>query len=896
MRPRIPIVLVALAALLLSRQCSAYVDPPWIFGMHDPGGESNAVDKGKRCWVLCTEEIGHDPNNQSGGDYRGLTAAGHGVIVRLNNGYSPNGTIPNSAYYSQFATRCANFVRASLGNPHIWIIGNEMNLSLEWPPGEQITPTLYASCFLQCRNAIRNVTGHENDQVICGALSPSGAASANWFNQMMAAVGSNVDGFAIHAYTSGSDPNLIFSEAKSGGYYTQFRSYRDLLNLVPTGLRSLPAYITETDQGYAWLDANNGWVRNCYTEINNWNRTAGNQRIRAVCLYRWPNYDQWYIDGKQGVINDWRDAMQNDYRWEYDLGGTLTGYVRTGAGQGIAGARVVLSPGGQSADTQPDGGYRISGITGGLYSVTASKQGYYPQTYSGVVVTGGLTQTRDFAMQAAPDPISILNVTPSVSSVRRGETGILVTMTVRNAGVEDVRLTESRLTFAQGTQDVSSHYFVTPDAANPDTIYRDSTVTLNFVVRVGLLAPAGPTKIDGYVAGWPNACPNGSYEQGTSTPERWSLTNALGGGSGNWALDSAQKTHGTRSLNLSVNNCSSGYIQAHTGLSSSLLLPIQQNTLYTLSCQYRSVLTGGTASPSIGYQEYGANYLAIGSPKLTTLSHTSSFSPATVSFIPSANAAYVRALVRVDVTAAGTTASAWYDDVQLRDGRVVFDSAASSPGSWTAQGSVATPISEAKALPDGTAVAVSGIVVGRFPVSGPKTSFYVEAPDRSCGIQVVSTSAVDLGDAVLVSGTMNTSNGERILNAAAVSVYEVSQALPDPVFVTNRALGGGSFGLQGAVLDNASSSSYATGLNNVGLLVTACGRVKCRDTYGNYFYIDDGSGLSDGSPCAGVRVASANLTMPAMHSYSVVTGLSGTTLLGGKAVRLLRPRSQTDIR
>jgi hypothetical protein len=50
--------------------------------------------------------------------------------VRLNNGYTPNGTIPHSGQYTDFAQRCANFVRSSAG-ARIWIIGNETNMIVE---------------------------------------------------------------------------------------------------------------------------------------------------------------------------------------------------------------------------------------------------------------------------------------------------------------------------------------------------------------------------------------------------------------------------------------------------------------------------------------------------------------------------------------------------------------------------------------------------------------------------------------------------------------------------------------------------------------------------------------------------------------------------------------------
>ena len=130
--------------------------PPHIFGLHDPGGEHLMLEAGRPGWVLVTEAIGANPNDQSGGDYRYLSDRGLGVIVRLNNAYHPGGTIPYSSHYRDFARRCGNFVENSRGC-HIWIIGNEPNLPWERPGGEGgevITPELYARCFLLCRNEI----------------------------------------------------------------------------------------------------------------------------------------------------------------------------------------------------------------------------------------------------------------------------------------------------------------------------------------------------------------------------------------------------------------------------------------------------------------------------------------------------------------------------------------------------------------------------------------------------------------------------------------------------------------------------------------------------------------------------------------------------------------------
>ncbi len=108
-------------------------DSDFIFGIHEPGGERYMLESGHPGWIVFTEGIGCDPNNASGVNYIPYSGQGLGVISRLNNGYEPNGTIPNEIHYEAFAKRCANFVANSPGCK-IWIIGNEMNLPIERPP------------------------------------------------------------------------------------------------------------------------------------------------------------------------------------------------------------------------------------------------------------------------------------------------------------------------------------------------------------------------------------------------------------------------------------------------------------------------------------------------------------------------------------------------------------------------------------------------------------------------------------------------------------------------------------------------------------------------------------------------------------------------------------------
>jgi hypothetical protein len=59
---------------------------PYLYGLHDRGGEHLLMDNGTaKGWVLVTEAIGSNPNDRGGSNYEDLANRGIGVIVRLNN-------------------------------------------------------------------------------------------------------------------------------------------------------------------------------------------------------------------------------------------------------------------------------------------------------------------------------------------------------------------------------------------------------------------------------------------------------------------------------------------------------------------------------------------------------------------------------------------------------------------------------------------------------------------------------------------------------------------------------------------------------------------------------------------------------------------------------------------
>jgi hypothetical protein len=303
--------------------------PRSLYGFHDPGGEQLLIDAGKSGWVLVIETIGHNARSTRGRSYADLADKGLGVIACLVNGFNPDGTLPAPEHYEDFARRCAFFAKNSTGC-HIWVIGNEMNHSQARPHGEPITPDLYARCYRTCRQAIHESAGADH-QVLLGAVAPynvetkyPGNEMGDWvsyLSDVLERVGDECDGVALHAYTWGSDPDLITSDEPMDPPYDhrhkQFRVYRDFMEAIPEGQRHLPVYITEANQGGAgvpWKNSDDGWIPRAYAEIDEWNR-GGGQQIRCLLLHRWSTADPSAISNKDKVIADFQAALAHDYRW-----------------------------------------------------------------------------------------------------------------------------------------------------------------------------------------------------------------------------------------------------------------------------------------------------------------------------------------------------------------------------------------------------------------------------------------------------------------------------------------------------------------------------------------------------------------------------------------------------
>jgi len=294
----------------------------YIYGIQETNTPRSVLTHG---WMMGYAEVGDNPEPHPGVDYSVLADMGYGTICRVQYRWGKYGTFPRPDKLDAYIERVRTCVKNSKGVRH-WQIGNEPNVPQEWNDGWRIFPKYAARCYNRAWTAIHDLRGHELDEVITPPVGPwndqVGIGWVPYFQEMLEEC-MFVDGIAVHSYAHGSDPALITSEAMMDEPYQDchynFRAYRDFLEVVPPRFswgssRPVPVYITETNQYGEWLDASNGWVQAMYKEVDDWNQTSGTQKIRAALLYRWKG-DQWHIEGKDGVIDDFRRAQSLGYTW-----------------------------------------------------------------------------------------------------------------------------------------------------------------------------------------------------------------------------------------------------------------------------------------------------------------------------------------------------------------------------------------------------------------------------------------------------------------------------------------------------------------------------------------------------------------------------------------------------
>ena len=198
----------------------------------------------------------------------------------------------------------------------------------------------------------------------------------------------------------------------------------------------------------------------------------------------------------------------------------------------------------------------------------------------------------------------------------------------------------------------------------------------------------------------------------------------------------------------------------------------------------------------------------------------------------------------------------------------------------------AYPANLAKKMKDNSWLAMGGAAVS----AAFTDMFYLEADDRSSGIRADKPSH-GLTDAMRVdiTGKIKTDpDGERYIEVATAE--ENGTGSVTPVMLINRGLGGADWEYEPITGAGQQGVTGVGGLNNIGLLVTVCGRVTEIEpveepAIPTWFKIDDGSGRNikciaeDGSPV---------ISDSWLNHYAVVTGISSCEFEDGILVSKIR--------
>lgn len=164
-------------------------------------------------------------------------------------------------------------------------------------------------------------------------------------------------------------------------------------------------------------------------------------------------------------------------------------------------------------------------------------------------------------------------------------------------------------------------------------------------------------------------------------------------------------------------------------------------------------------------------------------------------------------------------------------------------------------------------------------------SYYIEEPTRVCGIRIVPTAGlptVALGDRITLEGVLSTATtGERMIIATSI---------------TSKASGNEI----GAIGIKCREAQTPGGPETMSLLARVAGWVTYKALDGSYAYIDDGSSGFDATGNKGIRVMLNGLSTPltappAADQFASITGVVGTAKDGANTIRVLRPRSDSDM-
>ncbi|MFZ5481838.1 MAG: hypothetical protein ACOZNI_34070 [Myxococcota bacterium] len=276
------------------------VDPPQgLYGIHTWSAGASAILSGKRGWSTETITAWESVDVAR---YEAMRDEGFTPILRINNGYCCEGTIPLDGDYTAFCEAAAAQALALDGVVDHFVIGNEMNSIWEGDGSRGFTPSEYAACYRECVRKIHAV--RPDAQVLVGAVAcwndqtsasgPYGYDFDNYWHELIEKTYDVADGVAVHTYGGrGGD-----ADPADDGYWG-FQYLDTQLDIIDAaGGGALPIYVTEFNHaaggwtssgGENWpTDAYaDGWIQKAFAYVDAVNAARG-CRIEAAT---WFTYD-----------------------------------------------------------------------------------------------------------------------------------------------------------------------------------------------------------------------------------------------------------------------------------------------------------------------------------------------------------------------------------------------------------------------------------------------------------------------------------------------------------------------------------------------------------------------------------------------------------------------------
>jgi|GEM_PF-505346 len=444
---------LCLFVLCASVAISQTMDSPYLYGIHwyanTDGiaiGQSTDVEDmtaGRGIWVLdiaLTDENANNwwdllwqPGNKTVPGYRAqhaqkiVTGKGHSLIYRLQPGWGRNVPHASDPYtLANYAADCKAAAALLSNLCHVWIIGNEVNLSDEnhrwsgsayttvWQP----TPAEYAATYLACRDRIHEVTPATNPAVQLVLMQPPSPGIADGTTRFMDSTEflarqieavpdkSKIDGFCLHTYAGGG-------EELREDFFDSLRA--QLMIIDSFGLHDRPVFIgewnhympnsTETQRGARFLHTT-------LTALHTWNTSSGgewpglpNHNIVAATWFVYPagvGWDNYSLAAKKSPT-----GTQDTDPWHAFQYACGFNYPR-----GLWGGGAQVPPlsfwwvdefNGSSIDqSAPLPDWKVESVNGGSASLTGNGQLRLAGTSSyqgGSVRTAGYAYT-DFSLEA----------------------------------------------------------------------------------------------------------------------------------------------------------------------------------------------------------------------------------------------------------------------------------------------------------------------------------------------------------------------------------------------------------------------------------------------------------------------------------------------------------------